>query len=422
MSGSVAIACASSLLSIAGFLAGPAAGAPAPADRALDRAPVLVVARCRDGLGISQVVTDRHGVSTATWGCQQRIYAARTRANGSWRRGVRIGTGLEPKAVVDRRSRVTVIYRRLHGNGMESTRWTAGRWQPSTDLTWPTGADVVFVQWYSIAGNARGDIVAFWTQNNGGPESGPRPQLVVAYRPHDGVWNPTVRVGPSVLPQAALVDGAGRAVILSATKLYRRTAAGRWRDPVTMPLDGRMGGAATNPAGDLLVTDVLASTGTDALVALEKPLGSPWAPGVEIGTSPWRWARTPALLGGGGRAEVAYVDGAASLVTANRRAGGSWEPAVRVSATHVGASSPRLVRGPGWALAALWAQSGGLWLSLQPSGGAWSAPVRVTGSRWRLVSHPTVSFRPDGAVVTAWTGRVAGQPGWRFATRVVSLP
>lgn len=395
----------------------------APGAGAADVAPVQVAGRCGTRLGISQLVTDRRGVSTATWGCAQRIYAARTDRDGGWRPAVAIGTGLEPRAVVDRRGRVTVLYRRLQGNGIESRRWAAGAWQRPVDLTWQTGADVVFVQWYSIATNARGDTVAVWTQNDGEVLSGPTPRMVAAFRPFDGPWTPTVRIAPRGYADGALVDAAGRVVVVP--ELYRRTATGRWRHPVVPPMEGRFGGAAVDPAGDLLVSR-MPSGGSGAVLAYEKPYGEPWHPGVQVGTTgaPIGQART--VLGASGRAAVSYPAGGSARV-AVRPADGGWAPPVQVSASGVRAGAIRLVAGPAGALAVSWTQGNDyverqLWVSILPTGGDWTPPIQVTGARWRHVDHTSTSFRPNGSVVAAWTGKVAGRPGWRFATRVVTAP
>ena len=389
--------------------------------RAADVAPAQVVGRCGARLGTSQLVTDRRGVSTATWGCDQRIYAARTDDAGDWRGAVEIGTGLEPQAVVDGRGWVTVLYRRLHGNGIEARRWAAGAWQPTVDLTWQTGADVVFVQWYSLATNARGDTVAVWTQNDGEVQSGPTPRMVAAFRPFDGAWTPTVRIAPKGYADGALVDGAGRVVVVP--ELYRRTTTGRWRHPVTPPMEGSFSGAAVNAAGDLLVSRMPGAE-SDAVLAYEKPYGEPWLPGVQIGTTSATLSQARAVLGGTGSAAVSYPAGG-SVRVAVRPASGDWAPPVRVSASQVRAGAVRLVRGPAGALAVSWTQGGDfvkrqLWVSILPAGGDWTEPVQVTGAQWRHVDHTSMSWRPDGSVVAAWTGRLAGRPGWRFALREVT--
>ena len=389
---------------------------------AADVAPVQVVGRCGARLGTSQLVTDRQGVSTATWGCDQRIYAARTDDHGAWRGAVELGTGLEPQAVVDARGRVTVLYRRLHGNGIEARRWAAGAWQPTVDLTWQTGADVVFVQWYSIATNARGDTVAVWTQNDGEVQSGPAPRMVAAFRPFDGAWTPTVRIAPTGYADSALVDGAGRVVVVP--ELYRRTVTGRWRHPVTPPMEGSISGAAVNAAGDLLVS-LMPGAESDTVFAYEKPYGEPWLPGVQIGTTHARLGQAHVVLGGTGGATVSYPAGG-SVRVAVRPAGGDWAAPVQVSASHVQAAAVRLTRGPAGALGVSWTQGDfverQLWVSVLPAGDDWTEPVQVTGAQWRRVDHTSMTFRPDGSVVAAWTGRLAGRPGWRFATRVLTSP
>ena len=429
MSGSTArsftILLSASILSLSGLLAGPptsaAAGGPEPGAHALVGGPALTMGRCADRLGTSSLVTDGDGTSTALWGCARHIYAARTRADGTWQRAVDLGVGLEPKAVVDRRNRVTVLYRGLQGNGIESRRWVGDAWQPAVDLTWKTDADRVFVQWYSIASNARGDTIAVWTQNDGEVQSGPRPWMVAAYRPFDGAWTTTVRVAKGSASDGALVDGSGRVVTLPG--LYRRTAAGVWRHPTTPAMEGAYGGAAVNSLGDLLVTR-RPEPGANAVLVYEKPFGEAWRPGIQVGTTPSYLGQIRAVLEDNGRAVASYAAGG-SARTATRAAGGAWATPVQVSAAHVQASVVRLVRGPSGALALSWLQGPDfakrqLWLSIQQAGGDWSAPVKVTGAMWQHVDHTSVSFRSDSAVVVAWTGHRSDKPGWWFASRVVS--
>ncbi len=428
MSGSAARSFATlisaSLLSISGVLAGPptgaAAGGPEPGTRAPVGEPVLVVGRCADRLGTSQLVTDLDGVSTATWGCARHVYAARTAADGTWQNAVDLGIGLEPKAVVDDSNRVTVLYRHLQGNGIESRRWGGATWQPAVDLTWQTDAKQVFVQWYSIASNARGDVVAVWTQNDGEVQSGPAPWMVAAYRPFNGAWTTTVRVAKRAYTEGSLVDGAGRVVTLPG--LYRRTTGGVWRQPTTPAMEGAWGGAAIDTAGDLMITRRPTGDSTAALV-YEKPFGAAWLPAVQVATTR-SGGQIRALLEDTGEAVVSFAAGG-SARTATRPAGGGWAAPVQVSDSQVQASVVRLGRGPDGSTAVSWLQGSDyfkrqLWVSVQPAGGDWSAPVKVTGARWRHVDHTTLSFRPDGALVVAWTGQRTGRTGWWFATRVVS--
>ncbi|MCB0907728.1 MAG: hypothetical protein KDB63_11495 [Nocardioidaceae bacterium] len=421
---SLATFAVASALSFSGVLAGPptgaAAGGPEPGRRAPVGEPVQVVGRCADRLGTSQLVTDLDGTSTATWGCAHHVYAARTAADGTWQTAVDLGVGLEPKAAVDDRNRVTVLYRHLQGNGIESRRWAGAAWQPPVDLTWQTDAKRVFVQWYSIASNARGDVVAVWTQNDGEVQSGPAPWMVAAYRPFDGAWTTTVRVAKRAFAQGSLVDGAGRVVTLPG--LYRRTTGGVWRHPALPAMQGAWGGAAVNPAGDLLVTRTPTGGSTEALV-YEKPYGAAWLPAVQVGTTRSS-GQVRAVLDDTGEAVVSFAAGG-SARTATRPAGGDWAAPVQVSESHVQASVVRLDRGPDGSTAVSWLQGPEfvkrqLWVSVQPPGGDWSVPVRVTGARWRHVDHTTLSLRPDGALVVAWTGQRAGRTGWWFATRAIS--
>jgi hypothetical protein len=160
-----------------------------------------------------------------------------------------------------------------------------------------------------------------------------------------------------------------------------------------------------------------------AALVYEKPFGAAWLPAVQVATTR-SGGQIRALLEDTGEAVVSFAAGG-SARTATRPAGGDWAAPVQVSDSQVQASVVRLSRGPDGSTAVSWLQGSDylkrqLWVSVQPSGGDWSAPVKVTGARWRHVDHTTLSFRPDGALVVAWTGQRTGRTGWWFATRVVS--
>ena len=174
---------------------------------------------------------------------------------------------------------------------------------------------------------------------------------------------------------------------------------------------------ACSPLGVIVMRD------PRPLVAYEKPFGDPWLAGVQLGDHAGVGA--PALLDDDGQAIVVFRGPQKAVWSVSRAAGGSWEAPVLVSATQVGPSHFRLVRGPDGMLALGWLEGTydhyTLWVSVRPAGGDWAAPVQVAGLRWQHLRHPTVAVEPDGVLLAAWQGRVEGHPGWRMAARSVTF-
>ena len=208
-----AITLACTLLALPGSTPTYAGAGAEPGARATEAEPArVIVPTCADEVIVLQLVTDRHGVSTAAWECGPHVYAARTTATGAWTRPVDLAVAREPVAATDRRGRVTVAYRKLHGMGLVTRRWTHGRWQRPVELTLPSRADRVFVQDYRIAVNARGDTVVTWMQKDGQAEGDDYPlRLLAAFRPYDGPWGPPSGWTPRASPKwRSWMAGDGR--------------------------------------------------------------------------------------------------------------------------------------------------------------------------------------------------------------------
>jgi len=232
----------------------------APAARTPTVGPThVIMPTCADYLDSLRLVTDRHGVTTAVWGCGRHVLTARSTAGGGWTRPLDLTIGRDPVAATDRRGRVTVSYRKPHGMGLVTRRWVDGRWQRPVDLTYPSTADRVFVHVYhQIAINARGDTIVSWMQKDGAAEKDDlTPRLYAAFRPYDGSWGPTVRIDPEGFPEVALLDREGRATVIEDGRefvLHERSLIGHWSSQTIPGITGNLGGVAENAGGDLLVT------------------------------------------------------------------------------------------------------------------------------------------------------------------------
>lgn len=426
MSGLTCVAVIASLVITAPVAAPRSAAELRAGPPAAEAGPVHVVAASLTGdVKSLQLVTDRDGVSTAVWESGPQIFAARTRADGSWRTPVVLGPGREPLAAVDSHARVTVAFRRLHSFGVVSRRWATRGWQPAVDLSRRPHDEVFHVQGYRLAVNARGDAIIAWAQQNGYPDWEEPRHLVAAFRPHDGAWTTTVMVAKRRLADAVFVDNKGRASVIDDDQLYRRTATGRWRDPVTVPVSGGFGGAAGNGAGDLLWVGLDQVAGSSQVTAFDRPVGEAWYPGVQVATARRTVAALPVVLDPAGRAAVGYPGDDGSASVAARSAHGAWAPPVVVSALDVDARFPTLAWGPKGALAMAWIQgpsdAGEVWASLRPPGSSWTAPVRISGAGWDRVVDPSVALASDGTALVTWSGQLVGQDTQRIVTRPVSV-
>jgi|GEM_PF-5014009 len=385
----------------------------------------ILVDRLTEDIASVQLVTDPSGITTAVWEQGQQIFSARTTADGHWGDPVGLAFGREPLAVVDAHARVTVVYHRLHGRGVVSRRWAGDRWGEALDLTWPGHADTFHTQGYRIACNARGDTIVAWGQKNGHADWDEPRRLVAAFRPHDGAWQPTVRLARRGMPDAVSVDEFGRAVVLSDSLLHRRTARGHWRLPIGAVTSVDLGAAVGNGAGDLLVVGLDLNQEDQPVRVHEHPAGGAWRPPVALGTTRWTTTTVPAVLDDAGRAAIAFPALDGSITVATRPAQGSWTEPSTVSASDVRARLPQLASAPDGSLAVTWIQGVAaepeLWAAVRPAGHGWTAPVQVTGAEWIWVTEPTIAFATDGSVVALWAGEPTLSPWTRLASRKLRL-
>ncbi|MCB0906267.1 MAG: hypothetical protein KDB63_04000 [Nocardioidaceae bacterium] len=397
-----------------------------PFRRALEAGPVEVLADhlTEDVISV-RLVTDASGVATAVWEQGTQILAARTTRDGEWGEPVGLAFGRDPQAAVDGPGRVTVVYHRLHGRGVVSRRWEAGRWEQPTDLTWSHHAGAFHTQGARLAVNERGDTIVAWGQKNGRVDWAEPRRLVAAFRPHDGEWQPTVRLARRGMPDTVDLDDEGRAVVLSDSLLQRRTTRGHWRRPLAAVTSADLGVAVGNGRGDLLVVGLDGKDEDQPVRVHEHTAAGSWLLPVELGTTRWTTTTVPAVLDADRRAAVAFpvVDGPVAVAT--RPSGGRWSAPEVVSARGVRARLPRLAAAPDGGLALLWTQGvpaePELWAALRPAGQGWSEPVQVTGPEWIWVTEPTLSLAPDGSALVVWVGEPTINPWTRLASRRLSL-
>ena len=197
-------------------------------------------------------------MSTTAFSCESAsgfgtdIWAARTRADGTWGTPVAVAHGLSPQLVVDGSGRVTVAYRLRHGAGVGAVRWSGGSWHVPVVLAQPP-PNLSFIPSIALAANARGDVMLTWAQQEdccGGRHIG----FIVATRPHDGSWGPSVIVSRKDRFGRTFLDAQGRGTAVSSRLLFRRTTAGRWTSRALPAIEGYLSGVAANAGGDLMLS------------------------------------------------------------------------------------------------------------------------------------------------------------------------
>ncbi|MFN8192886.1 MAG: hypothetical protein U0R80_01220 [Nocardioidaceae bacterium] len=368
-------------------------------------------------------------MSTTAFSCESAsgfgtdIWAARTRADGTWGKPVAVAHGLSPQLVVDGSGRVTVAYRLRHGAGVGAVRWSGGSWHVPVVLAQPP-PNLSFIPSIALAANARGDVMLTWAQQEdccGGRHIG----FIVATRPHDGSWGPSVIVSRKDRFGRTFLDAQGRGTAVSSRLLFRRTTAGRWTSRALPAIEGYLSGVAANAGGDLMLSARDPDGAPSTVSILEKPDGAAWLPVVELTTSASVNNATPLVLDTHGRAAIGFKGVDESFTVATRPAGGTWTSGDAVSAADVHAHVLRLESGPRGALGACWLQRAPdgtqqVWASLRPPAGSWSAPVRLTGARWLEVWHPVASMRSDGSMVVTWSGKIAQGRAMRVSSRLVT--
>jgi Divergent InlB B-repeat domain len=288
--------------------------------------------------------------SAAPWGAPEEV-------------SVPGGAATSSHVGIDAAGDATAIWTRSDGlniHAQAALRPVGGGWSAPADLSGANGQ----AESPTVAVGPAGDVVAAWKERMAGSEA-----IEVDYKSAGGNWEGAVAVesGPGVVETPAVaIDEVGDAVVI-------------WRGEF---------------AGNHLI-----------LASSRPPVGS-WSPPVVI-SSPALNAEAPDVaMGADGTADAVWQSssGATSVVESSTLpSGGSWSPAIAVSAPATVTEPPHVVATAD-RFAAIWSRSGvGLVaeVALSPTAGAWSAPesISIPG----LEAHATqLAVDSAGDAVAAW--------------------
>jgi PKD domain len=294
------------------------------------------------------------------------------------------GNAAVPRVTIDPLGNAVAVWLRLEGGNrivQAATRPAGGAFGSAVDVS-DSDEDAMDPR---VALSPSGDVVVAWLQWDGGDTT-----VQASLWPAGGSFGPPVALSPSApsadSPEVA-IDAAGTAIV------------------VWTRFDGAdvLAEAAVRPAGGSFPP-------TPAPEALSDPGGDASCPQIAIdpaGEATVVWCRS---------------DGANDVVqAATRPAGGSFEPAVDVSASDGMASAPDVGVDAAGTATAVWDAIDGSRLVVQAAtrlaGGDFSRPVDLSADGDAIGAKIAVS--PDGDAVVAWRGHDGADTIVEAATRPV---
>lgn len=274
---------------------------------------------------LPEVAAAADGVLTAVWhrfnGSDYIVQASRF-SGGTWSTPVNLSAPSEdaelPRVAVDAAGGATVVWRRFNGANwiIQASRFTAGAWSAPVDLS----ASLRDANNPAVAVDPSGNAVAVWDRDSGSSYS-----TIQAARFSGGTWgtatNLSIPPRDSTQPVVA-VDASGVATVVwrgdGPTFWYEtqavRSSGGTWSSPTKISATGAA--ATTDPA----VTVDAAGTVTAVWLSF---------------------------------------GGVLDTVDSARFSGGSWSPAVQLSASGGNAMVPSVATNDAGVVAAAWARSNG---------------------------------------------------------------
>jgi hypothetical protein len=220
--------------------------------------------------------------------------------------------------------------------------------------------------------------------------------------------------------------------LLFALVAQPRGATRTWLAPVDLSAPGEhaMGSRVALDAQGNAVAAWTRQSGDNRVVqAAVRPAGSSWQPAVDV-TGPGRIA-PDVELAADPRGDAVLVWAAASRVSSfvyssARRAGGTWQPPVRVSAGSRRGTMPQVAvdaRGNAFAVWDRWENHVAfVQAAIRPPGGPWRRPVdvaRISPNSSQDELLPQVAVNPAGTAVVSWTR--TGAPTAPGAQRLASV-
>jgi hypothetical protein len=378
------------------------------------------------GGGSPTLAIDGSGDATVLWvrasGPDETLVQSAYRpAGGSWQEPTTVSNAPsiepEPKLRLDAAGDATAVWEAT--GGAEGRRELESAYRPAGGSWQQPVAVAEAHQSTHLEVDAAGDAFLIWTQAN---------TIESSYRPSGGSWSVPVALsqagGDSFAPRIA-VDAAGDATAVwttrngseSETETSYRPAGGAWEAPSTLSNPGEEAADASlaaDPRGDTVVGWARDETpGQNLMIARYRPAGGGWEAPVGLGYEDGE-AGSPGLAMDDAGDLMAVWSSVrvsppryATVQSAYRPVGGSWEAPVVLSSTESNAYPEDIAfDGLGDALV-LWVQGNGeaqaIAGALRTAAGIWQPPTEISEPAL-LTDNASAAFEPDGSALAVWNG------------------
>jgi len=372
----------------------------------------------------TQIAIAPNGAATAVWardnGTFNIIQAATRPPGGSFGAAVDLSatgeSAFDPQIAIAPDGSATVVWSRLNGAdsiAQAATRPPGGSFGPAVDLSAsgetadrpqiaiaPSGAATVV--WYGF--NGTNFIVQAATR----PPGGSFGAAVDLSATGQNAFQHQIAVAPDGTTTAVWQRSNGAHDIIQAAT---RPPGGSFGAAVDLSATGQN---AFDPqiafATDGAVTAVWRrSNGVNSIVqAATRPPGGSFGPAVDLSAAGQDAGQPRITFATNGAATVVWIrnNGANSIVqAATRPPGGSFGPAVDLSATGQGAFQPQIEIAPDGAATVVWIRNNGpnfiVQAATRPPGSSFGAPVDLSATG-QNASEPQVAIAPDGAATAVW--------------------
>lgn len=369
------------------------------------------------------VDVDAAGTATSLWarwdGTQWVVQASTRPAGGTWGAPVDIAAGRSirnPQLAVDPSGNATAVWRRSDGASsvvQTATRPLGGSWSSPVDLSVDATVELSDLpDLPQVAVDGAGVVTVTWSHREANAYV-----VQAATRLADGTWTTPVDLsspGQSARTSDVAVDASGNATAIwvsgDLVQAASRPAGGAWAAPVDVSATAGLRSnprIVVDPAG--AVTAAWGSfTGTYGVQTSTRPLDGTWAASTQLSTAGGDTFDTPQLavdLRGNVTAVWQRQDSGWVVTAATRAAGGTWGPAVDLSATGHDAWDPQVAVDLSGNATAVWslAEDAGRTVEAarRPLGGEWTEAVDLSqgGDAW----NPQIAFDPAGNATTTWS-------------------
>jgi hypothetical protein len=325
------------------------------------------------------------------------------------------GMASRPDVAVDAQGDAIAIWERNRTGVWETqsaVKAPGGTWQPAVSLSAGYG------QRPRIAMDPKGDAVALWERG------GPGESIEASARPAGGAWQAaqTISAAGATADFAQIaLDGEGGAVAVwqqhigpgahETIQAAVLPAGGAWQAPVTVSSEGEDASrprVSVDSKGDAVVVWQRHALPNNSLIqGAFKPAGGVWQSQVNL-TAESEIAFEPvAAIDAGGNVVAVWehYDGTDLIIqSAERPAGGLWQPAVNLSAAGQNAVHPQVGMDPQGDAIAVWPRNNGSNVIIQgavrPAGSSWQAAVDLSeGGQSAFEAHVAVDSHGDALAV-----------------------